>query len=277
MDKGFLRRLLFFVTLVITLVGTHKTLAEVSAQNSSVREFASQKRLPGESWQQARERFYQQWDRQFPMAWSRDNAESVAVPFSQLNHNKVVTWGSEDELLTGFFQVRDQRDLDDPLQAPIFKRRLTWLYPDDGCYARAAMMKKYLSGRGYTEPTRIFIFGSLEVQTDNSPSGSVTWWYHTAPVVRIGGQVYVFDPAINPQGPTPVRDWVMAQTSDIDDVKLSYCAPSTYHPGSSCDKPAEYEDAEALSTMKSFLRYEWDRQIELNRDPAQILGEQPPW
>lgn len=277
MEQGLLRRFLFFVVFVFTLATAFKSLAAVSPQNTLRPNLASQARLPGESWQKARDRFNKRLNRVTPMGAGNKSAEESAVPFERLKATKVAEWANEGDVTAGFMMVRDQRDLEDPYQNPAFKRRLTWLYPDDGCFARAAMMKNYLEDKGYMLPSRIFIFGDLRVQTKNSPNGYVTWWYHTAPIVRLDGEVYVFDPAINPQGPTPVKQWILTQVPRLDEARVAYCAPGAYHPGSDCDQPGQADDDVAQSDITNYLRYEWTRQEELGRDPVEILGDQPPW
>ena len=277
METGLLRRLLIFVALFGTLLGSQNSLARVSAQDAKFTQIASQARADGESWLEARARFYEGLGQISPLGWGDGSAESTASQFSELDPNKVTGWANQDDLLSGFLFVRNERVLEDPFQAPSFMRRLTWLYPDDGCYARAAMMKNFLAESGYLKPSRVFIFGNLRVETDNSPRGYVTWWYHTAPVVRINGQVFVLDPAISPSGPMAIQDWAESQTEDLDDVRLAYCTSSTYHPGSSCEKSSEIDDARAESDQKNFLRREWNRQEELGRDPTKTLGDTPPW
>lgn len=88
-------------------------------------------------------------------------------------------------------------------------------YPDDGCYARAHYMSRFLEDRGVISD-KVFIEGQLRVNTPNHPQGFVEWRYHVAPVVKVrrGNQdvLMVFDPSIFPR-PVPVEEWVAIQTT----------------------------------------------------------------
>jgi hypothetical protein len=92
--------------------------------------------------------------------------------------------------------------------------KIPFAYPDDGCYARAHYMSRKLEEKGIITD-KVFLEGNLRVETANSPTGSVTWWYHVAPVVMVkkdGKEVLmVFDPSIFDR-PVPVEDWVKIQT-----------------------------------------------------------------
>lgn len=68
----------------------------------------------------------------------------------------------------GFRSLRDARWLTMPGMRD-FKRRSSWLYPDDGCFARAALGGQKLESWDYPRPKKLFIFGDLEVKTANSP------------------------------------------------------------------------------------------------------------
>jgi hypothetical protein len=84
---------------------------------------------------------------------------------------------------------------------------IPFLFPEDGCHARAHRMcevlqrffgvtagKAWSFGRGY--PTH----ATLVAATPNSPVCKVFWFYHSAPVIQvdIGGQpeLRVFDPSL---------------------------------------------------------------------------------
>lgn len=69
-------------------------------------------------------------------------------------------------------------------------RRSSWLYPDDGCFARASLMNKNIKLAADPVPGKVFVFGNLKVITPNPPRGYVTWWYHVAPVVQVAGLKY---------------------------------------------------------------------------------------
>jgi hypothetical protein len=239
--------------------------ANVSASISQVRE-------PGESFETALTRHLQQTD---PRTISVLSAQSVAGPWSKVDVSAVPEW-SPDELKAGFEQMRDSRFLNPP-DMPDFSRRSSWLYPDDGCFARAALGGQNLQKWGFKRPLKLFIFGSLAVRTANSPSGWVSWWYHTVPVVQVDGQVMILDPAIEPQGALPFESWVKRMGGTSADFLFSVCRPRTYDPYTSCTSPDADAESPALDHQYAFLDLEWSRLEDLGRNPTRELGTSPPW
>jgi hypothetical protein len=208
-----------------------------------------------------------------------DGPEAVDVvnrkmPFAKLDFSKVVTW--DVSALDGAFALaRDTRLLHNTTD-PSFGRRPTFLYPDDGCYARADVMAHELEDLG--RPSKVFVFGNLHVDTDNSPAGFVSWWYHVAPLVVVDGKPQVIDPSLEPHNAIALEDWIKLQ-SKLEDALVSVCSPYAFDPGDQCDRLRNDADLqEGANTLQSrFLQYEWDRQVELHRDPKAVLGDSPPW
>jgi hypothetical protein len=97
---------------------------------------------------------------------------------------------------------------------------ITFLYPDDGCYARAHEMCRLMGLQGVSSRKVFNYAGSnndLLVQTKNHPSCSVSWWYHVAPTLRVRKsfpkvEEQVIDPALF-TGPVTTAVW---QTKQID-------------------------------------------------------------
>ena len=202
-------------------------------------------------------------------------AHNSAAAFDELDAEKVVEWSSMTEMQERFEVLRDERYLQ-ANKGDEFLRRISWLYPDDGCFARAAMFNNLAEEKSFERPDRIFIFGDLTVQTDNHPSGEVGWWYHTAPIVRVDGEVFVLDPAISPKEPMKVEDWILTQVEELSDADYSYCSTYTYGPSDLCEAD-ETADDRADTHQKRFLGLEWSRQQALERDPEAVLGDTPPW
>jgi hypothetical protein len=84
---------------------------------------------------------------------------------------------------------------------------IPFLYPEDGCHARAHRMCEVLLRFFGVTAGKIWSFGSgyphaatLVVETSNSPVCKVFWFYHSAPVIQvdIGGhaELRVFDPSL---------------------------------------------------------------------------------
>lgn len=196
----------------------------------------------------------------------RESAEKSKRFLSQLDASKVNALSSIEQLNEVFRYVRDTKFIK---QEDNQARRLTWFYPDDGCYARAGVAAINL--RTQYNPTKVFVFGDLKVRTSNSPWGTVEWWYHVAVAFRVGTDVYIIDPAINPEGPLKVEDWGLTMVKDIRQAKFAFCDKGTYDPDSDCRGNNSTSDSYVIQEQKTFLPLEWERVLELGRDPHKDL------
>jgi hypothetical protein len=204
--------------------------------------------------------------------------------FSLKELMEIPDFASLDLLDEVFFKYRDSRFIDftddqEQFGGPAI-RRLSWLYPDDGCFARTEIFIHEMIKDAYPAPKRIFVFGELKVKTDNHPDKSVRWWYHTTPIVRVGESLYIFDPAMDAYAPMLLEDWLAKMgfmgEAQIKNASISICSPFSYDPEYSClTKDSNYPIA--INDIYRYLRLEVDRQIRLNRDPDIVLGEKPPW
>lgn len=70
----------------------------------------------------------------------------------------------------------------DPLTVPA--PCIPFLYPDDGCWARAHEMYRLMLLQGVTSK-KVWIYGSLRVSTKNNPNCQVFWGWHVAPTVCV--------------------------------------------------------------------------------------------
>jgi len=232
-------------------------------------------RLPGESYDQAHNRAVINSDLLRISDTQDDTPSDVQMTLDKIDFRQVPELPSMDELWKEFRFIRDTRFIQDPTIN--FPRRLTWLYPDDGCYARAEMATQFTLQRGLPAPKKFFVFGNLTAQTPNAPGGEVGWWYHVAPIYRVKSAVYILDPAINPKQPLLVKDWIHAITASESQPHFALCSSATYDPDSSCSATAPNPQAKSLSDQEYFMRPEWDRLVELGRDPRKELGTNPPW
>lgn len=192
-------------------------------------------------------------------------------PIENLDFSQV-TEVSEDELMQIFTYVRDSRFLNVDNR----DRRLSWLYPDDGCFARASMAQ-YLRQKSMPLPSKIFIFGDLEVETPNSPSGFVKWWYHVTIAYRVNQTLYVIDPAIDPQKPLSLEEWSLKMVNNINGAQFSLCNGLAYNPKALCSGESPKSLDETIEAQKMYLKLEWKRVVKLNRNPEKELGDEPPW
>lgn len=231
-------------------------------------------RLPGETIQSAMDRVLSE-----PGTWvraSRSSAASERKIAKLLDVSQAPEWNSTTPLEEAFEAFRDVRFLKTRAQ-PNFPRRISWLYPDDGCFARAEYLARLLEKAGHAKPAKIFAFGDLEVDTDNSPSGSVSWWYHVVVGYRVGEQLIVLDPAIDASGPLPFEKWIERMGGTMAKTEASLCDEATYQPFNACNGGDREREDVLRSDQLRYLEWEWDRVVELGRKPELVLGDEPPW
>lgn len=201
--------------------------------------------------------------------------EHIKTTIDQLQIHDVPEIATMTDLIREFQFVRDERFFKNkPLSAG---RRLSWLYPDDGCYTRAEVAKIELRNHGVIEPKKIFAFGDLLAKSDNSLSGHVQWWYHVAVTYRQGNQVYVLDPAIEPERPMTLEEWDEAIGGTQSVVKYAICSKDTFDPTNDCISPKINSESDTRNKQKKFFPLEWNRLVKLKRDPVKELGDFPPW
>ena len=226
-----------------------------------------------ETYHQARARHYAADFVALDLGAQSRSAEAVKKPLSKVNIQSLPEVASLEELQAQFEYVRDTRFIDHKQ----FWRRLSWLYPDDGCFARAEMAANYLKERGFVIPKKLFVFGDLKAKTTNSAQGYVEWWYHVAAAYRVGNQGYVIDPALNPQAPMSIEAWDIAVNQSRRKTEYSICSVGTYDPSFNCEGSRGYPLENALFEQKQYLDLEWRRLVGLGRNPEAELGDSPPW
>lgn len=231
----------------------------------------SQQRSPTETFQQIIGSIY----KENPHMWLREHPLNKKVPIKEIDYSLAPQVQSYDELIRMFYLIRDTRFLYQK-NMPDFARRISWLYPDDGCFARAAMSGIKLRSEHYIRPAKIFVFGDLILQTPYSAAGAVYWWYHVASIVNYMGTLYVLDPALKDDGPMPVQDWYnrLGAESDLSGV---VCNEYTYDALDYCFQATLKSDEHASQDQINYLKKEWDRINILGYDAQLILGDSPPW
>ncbi len=206
----------------------------------------------------------------------------------------VEIWPNYNVIKDNFEKIRDIRYFRDEAK-PNFLRRISWLYPDDGCWTRAAAVIKDLFGpfkniaNSFSRPSKLFAFGNLCVNTPNSPNGRVTWWYHTAPIIRDAqtNQTYVLDPAVNPNQPLAVEKWMEEVSSQSKACAGSSAKVNLFNicngygvgPYDECQGASVNFNTETFAMLGqlTYRNYERRRQVELHRDADKVLGDLPPW
>jgi hypothetical protein len=94
---------------------------------------------------------------------------------------------------------------------------IPFLYPDDGCHARAHEMCRLMTEAGAT-PAKIWNYAPdghrLHPKTANHPDCRVIWSFHVAPILRVttgkATKLFVIDPSLFDR-PVPIRTWTGAQ------------------------------------------------------------------
>ena len=94
---------------------------------------------------------------------------------------------------------------------------IPFLYPDDGCWARAHEMCRLMIAAG-AQPRKVWIYAafpsSLTAQTSNNPACHVVWGWHVAPTLEVdtgaGTDTYVIDPSLF-TGPVTEPTWKSVQ------------------------------------------------------------------
>jgi len=231
----------------------------------------SAKRLVGESYNAAVRRVFTRGD------WEKGTAAAIAGPVSEAEWSLAPTLSSDANLV--FRTMRDLRFLVDG-DDPYFPRRVSWMYPRDGCYARAAGVLALADRMHVERPAQLFAFGELSVETPNVAEGSVQWWYHVTPIYRdrSNGLVYAFDPSIEPSRPLPVDEWLKRMVPSLSFVRVVVCAPNTVEPNVDCLSGGSNVPEKFLALLRDqFLPQEWNNLASMGRDPYRELGEEPPW
>lgn len=206
----------------------------------------------------------QQQPQRGPTPW--DSAQDLTL----VNFKNVVNLGNNENLMAAFAFFRDTRFIEN-FESPVRRRKLSWLYPDDGCFVRAEMMAQTAEEKRMPPVMKLFVFGNLAVKSQNHPEGIVRWWYHVAPVYRVGQQVFVMDPAVEPRRPLTVLEW-RARVSEESDVRqFALCASHSFDPDDSCAKPKALARDYLEDYQRQYQNFEWDRVLFLNRDPYKEL------
>jgi hypothetical protein len=174
-----------------------------------------------------------------------------------------------------FNRVRDAREWEWE-EIPGFRRRIPWLYVEDGCFLRAEMMVEKLRDWKYPIPDQVMVFGDLQ---GVSKYETVNWWFHVAPVFRVGAKAYVLDPSIEPKRPLELQEWVLRMSPSLEDVSGVFCRSNGVDPYQECELTSSNEDQEvAAGERQRYLEMEWNlMQTILGISPELILGEAPPW
>jgi len=94
---------------------------------------------------------------------------------------------------------------------------IPFLYPDDGCWARAHEMCRLMMDQG-VYPRKVWSSGALRVNTRNNPKCFVKWGWHVAPTLCVRTRYFfttedkVIDPSLF-SGPVSKQAWKNIQSA----------------------------------------------------------------
>ncbi len=213
--------------------------------------------------------------------------QSVVHP-ANANFKNVPTW-SDADISAQFQAMRDTRYLY-ATSNPSFARRISWLYPQDGCQVRAELAASMAGDAGKVRPYKLFVFAVdqnsnslLRLYTANDPSGVVTWPWHVAPVVKnTAGEPIVLDPAMEPCRPLPWKEWLANMVDDMSIYDQPSCGvtvadSNAYDDMSLVTGNSNQRDDALYQEDNVYLDDEWNLQSTLLRNPTVVLGSAPPW
>jgi hypothetical protein len=220
------------------------------------------------------------------------------VPVANVSFANVPTW-SDADIAAYFASTRDRRYLTLPSNPnlpptpyptnPNFLRRISWTFPDDGCFARAEQVNQLVAQAGKVKPHKLFVFGGLIVDSEHSLD-PVRWTYHVVPVVKnSAGQPIVFDAALSPCRPLPWKEWLLLMVDNLSQLSniaggwgvalgdANAYVPTSLVSGEPSHANDSLRDLREGGNDAPYLWWEWLRQGELGRDPNVVLGASPPW
>jgi hypothetical protein len=276
------RRIYVWCTLVFSLLPVAASAQSASAPNINCESAAKPDVDFKTYWDTCRARTAAARGR--ALAAAGDTIQGTATTMSSINWANVPTW-SDADILAQYPLQRDVRYMTGS-NNPGVQRRISWMYPNDGCFSRAEQFNVKVAAAGKTRPYKLFAFGNwLRVNTSNAVGGFVQWAWHVVPVVKnSAGQPIVFDAALSPCRPLPWKKWLalMADNVNLFDTAgsgftVSLADSNGYFPGNLVTGEPSHSAESLTHQTQTYLNLEWARQVELGRDPSVVLGNTPPW
>ncbi|MDX0177376.1 protein-glutamine glutaminase family protein [Sinorhizobium meliloti] len=132
---------------------------------------------------------------------------------------------------------------------------ITFLFPDDGCYARAHEMCRLV---GTNKTGKVWVYGKLVAKTRNHPNCQVEWRYHVAPTVPVknGSTItsYVLDPSLF-RKPVTITTWKGVQGDPGAKTEETDAEPYYRAPNGDVVKDSDYSETNtALATFRLKLK-----------------------
>ena len=134
-----------------------------------------------------------------------------------------------------------------------------------GCYTRAELfskrivelLKKMFPEKTFDPPRKHFVFGTLWVRSNNTLTGTLSWKYHVAPIVRLyNKKLYILDPALSADA-IEKEKWygLMEAAPEANITGYVTCASASYWPFDYClpDPATHFDQNELESQIQGFL------------------------
>jgi hypothetical protein len=198
----------------------------------------------------------------------------------KINFQILPEWKDLSEVTQNFDLILNDRFLSSS-DGLGFKRRIPWLYPDDGCFMRTQSALRRMQDRGISKeklPKKIFIFGDLVMTSQFSPNNQVYWWFHVVPAVRLKDEVYVLDPTVESAQPLTIHEWILKLVTHVSDVRIAVCDTSAYDAFSNCHGDSGLNaNQRSQEDAPIYLDAERRRIEDLGFNPNIVLRDFPPW
>jgi hypothetical protein len=251
-----------------------------SALSVSAGEISSS-RNPGEDWTVALARQDRLLAPAMASRWAQPSGATalrMARTWGQgVSLESLPSWGgSLQDLQWAFERMRDEKFYVHSSR-PDFLRRSTWLYPNDGCFARAVHAARSFSRMSFPRPGKIFAFGNLRVKTKYDPRGAAHWWFHVAAAFRFGETAWVLDPSVDPIRPRTLPDWLSLISKQPFQVRVTACDTFAYLPRHLCVGGSERQERGFHRHQGLFLPKEWNRLRALRMNPEHLLADDQLW
>ena len=196
-----------------------------------------------------------------------------------IDFNSIPSW-SKEEISEGFNVIRDHKYL--PCSNVVDnKRAIPWLYPENGCFVKAALAKKLLYLHGYPKIKKLFVFGDCKYRSQWTKTGYVSFKFHVAVATRVESEVYILDPSVEYERPLLLLHWCELLTSESQNksIEFSLCNDLTVSHNSRCDETEETHEVGIRRGMPhtmeffamEFLAKEYENIHQLGLDPKSVL------
>lgn len=202
--------------------------------------------------------------------WQPSLASDGIINIKATSPNVMPTWPLTIEELNAFATEAAQIRMHNNPNSGNFMRRGPWLYPNNGCYAKAAHVSALALQKGFQQPGKIYAYGNLEFNSPYAKNGRRVYWrYHMAAAYVFNGEVMVIDPGIS-SSPMTQEQWFSHISPLPNSVRPKYCDVRNYSPLATC--VGGRGNGANLNHVRGILRDEWSNLIRLGYNPAELLG-----